>query len=461
METVQLLITDEPDRNALRALLEQQYDVRVRETVEPADCHITDDRTFPDYRDDLLEHKRSNHPTFTPVLLIWRGDRAATVGGDRDTTEDGITLVDDIVSAPIKKQILFRSIDNLVVRRQQSRSLARKYEASEARFEALFAAIPDMAFVLDEDDRLTAVNDEFCEVLSTTRADVVGQSLPEIDGLDIVETAPDVGGHHQADRTVRVDGLHGETRHATLSLQRVAVGGTDYTVGVLTDITELKEKTERLEEFTSIVAHDLRNPLQVAQARAEFIEDSFEECEEHFHAINRSHQRMEELTNKLMRVARTDSDNVSLSEATVGDIARQAWQTVVTNEADLVTEQAETTTVRADREQLLELFENLFRNAIEHGGDDVTVRVGTLNDGFYVEDDGPGFPTDGREKVLEMGYTTETQGTGLGLGIVTEIVDAHKWEVRVTDSTDGGARIEIYGVGETSAASSSAGQRTD
>jgi len=446
METVQLLIEDEPDRNALRALLEQQYDVRVDETIQSADCHITDDRTLPDYCDELLEHKRSNHPTFTPVLLIWRGDRSATVGTDRDTTEDGITLVDDIVSAPIRKQILFRSIDNLVVRREQSRSLARKYEASEARFEALFAAIPDMAFVLDEDDRLMAVNDEFCDVLATTRAAVIGQSLSEIRGLDMERDA-DVEAPHQSERIVRVNNRHGETRYATLSLQRVAVGGADYTVGVLTDITELKQKTERLEEFTSIVAHDLRNPLQVAQARSEFVDATLDEHEDHFQAISRSHQRMEELTNKLLRVARTDSDDISPSETTIADIAHEAWQTVVTDDAELVVDGAETT-VRADTEQLTELFENLFRNAVEHGGEDVTVRVGGLSDGFYVEDDGPGVPPENRDKILEMGYTTETQGTGLGLGIVVEIADAHTWEVSVTESVEGGARFEISGVSE-------------
>ena len=447
MDTVQLLISDEPDRNALRALLEQQYDVRIDETIQPADCHITDDRTLPDYRDGLLEHKRSNHPTFTPVVLIWRGDRSATVGTDRDTTEDGITLVDDIVSAPIKKQILFRSIDNLVVRREQSQSLARKYEESEARFEALFAAIPDMAFVLDEGERLIEVNDEFCDILSATRTEVIGAPLSAVPGLDMAGVA-DVATDGQSERIVRVNTRRGETRYATLSLQRVEVDGADYTVGVLTDITELKQKTERLEEFTSIVAHDLRNPLQVAQARSEFVDDTLDDHEDHFQAISRSHQRMEELTNKLLRVARTDGEDITLTEMTIEAVARDAWQTVVTNDAALVAEGSEAVTVRADREQLTELFENLFRNAIEHGGDNVTVRVGGLSDGFYVEDDGPGVPPKDREKILEMGYTTETQGTGLGLGIVVEIADAHTWEVSVTESVEGGARFEFIGISD-------------
>jgi signal transduction histidine kinase len=91
-------------------------------------------------------------------------------------------------------------------------------------------------------------------------------------------------------------------------------------------------------------------------------------------------------------------------------------------------------------------LENLFRNAIEHGGEDVTIRVGGLSDGFYVEDDGPGIPEDARDEVFEVGYSTSPNGTGFGLNIVKEIVEAHGWEIGVTAGMDGGARFEITGV---------------
>jgi signal transduction histidine kinase len=94
------------------------------------------------------------------------------------------------------------------------------------------------------------------------------------------------------------------------------------------------------------------------------------------------------------------------------------------------------------------VLENLFRNAIEHGRSDVTIRVGTLSDetGFYVEDDGPGIPSDTRDEVFEQGYSTADDGTGFGLSIVREIAEAHGWEISATDSAEGGARFEIRGV---------------
>jgi len=94
-----------------------------------------------------------------------------------------------------------------------------------------------------------------------------------------------------------------------------------------------------------------------------------------------------------------------------------------------------------------QLLENLLRNAVEHGGDTVTITVGGLNDGFYFEDDGPGIPENERNNVFETGYSTAKGGTGFGLSIVKQIATAHGWEICVTEGSEGGARFEIRGVG--------------
>jgi signal transduction histidine kinase len=76
----------------------------------------------------------------------------------------------------------------------------------------------------------------------------------------------------------------------------------------------------------------------------------------------------------------------------------------------------------------------------------VTVTVGKREAGFYVADDGQGIPEADREQVFEPGYSTGTEGTGYGLQIVRQIGTAHGWDVRVTESDEGGARFEIVGV---------------
>jgi nitrogen fixation/metabolism regulation signal transduction histidine kinase len=85
-------------------------------------------------------------------------------------------------------------------------------------------------------------------------------------------------------------------------------------------------------------------------------------------------------------------------------------------------------------------------DAVEHGSSDpLTVRVGVVDRGFYVEDTGPGIPADERDAVFDRGYSTN-DGTGLGLTIVQAIAEAHGWSAAVVDGADGGARFEFSGV---------------
>jgi PAS domain S-box-containing protein len=205
---------------------------------------------------------------------------------------------------------------------------------------------------------------------------------------------------------------------------------------------ELERQNERLDRFTGVVSHDLRNPLQVAAARIELAQ---EECasEQLVDAAN-ALERMDTLVEDLLTIARggkqvTDPDTVSLADA-----IRDCKRSVETDGAELIVETDRT--IRADASRLKQILENLIRNAVDHGGGSVTVRIGELDDGFYVADDGPGIPPDERADIFEAGYSATEDGTGFGLNIVREIVDAHGWTVRVTEGSDGGARFEIAGV---------------
>jgi signal transduction histidine kinase len=229
-------------------------------------------------------------------------------------------------------------------------------------------------------------------------------------------------------------------------------------LGFSLDITErkryeqrLKRQNERLAEFANIVSHDLRNPLNVAAGRLELFQRDHDT--EHLEAVERAHDRMGELIDDLLGLARYGQRVEGVERVTLDDCLDRAWGSVRTDDATLrVRTDA---TPLADSGRLQQLFENLFRNAIEHSStsalpdsteEGVTVTVGDLDGGFFVEDDGPGIPESAREQVFERSYTTTEDGTGFGLAIVAEIVDAHGWEIRVTDGEAGGARFEITGV---------------
>jgi PAS domain S-box-containing protein len=205
---------------------------------------------------------------------------------------------------------------------------------------------------------------------------------------------------------------------------------------------KLTRQNERLEEFTSVVSHDLRNPLNLAMTSLELVSD---ECDsEHVDKVERGHEQMDTLIENLLTLAKegetvSESDTVDLAA-----LSRDCWETVATGSATLHVEID--ASVQAKRSRLRQLLTNLFRNAIEHGGSDVTVRIGELDDGFFVGDDGPGISPEKRNRVFENGYTTADDGTGFGLSIVDDVVTAHGWGIDIAEGTAGGARFEIRDV---------------
>ena len=205
---------------------------------------------------------------------------------------------------------------------------------------------------------------------------------------------------------------------------------------------ELQRQNGRLEEFVSVVSHDLRNPLNVATGRLDLARD---DCDsDHLDTVERAHDRMAALIEDLLTLAREDETATDLASIDPASTVRECWANVETGEATLTVNLDRP--ILADERRLRQLFENLVHNAVEHGGDGVTVTVGQVDDGFFLEDDGVGIPAGRRESVFEAGYSTGDEGTGFGLRIAKQVAAAHGWEIRATEGRDGGARFEVTGV---------------
>jgi GAF domain-containing protein len=205
----------------------------------------------------------------------------------------------------------------------------------------------------------------------------------------------------------------------------------------------LERENERLSKFASVVSHDLRNPLSVAQGHLQVL-DAGDADDETVAEIAAALDRMEALIEDVLTLARDgevvdDPEVVSLPAA-----ATEAARVVDAPDITLDVPR-DTPSVRADPERLRTILENLFRNSVEHG-DASSIRV-SVDDGIlFVADDGTGIPVDDRESVFEHGFTTNEDGTGFGLAIVEEIADAHGWTVSLPASDTGGARFELHGV---------------
>ncbi|MFB6156596.1 MAG: sensor histidine kinase [Haloferacaceae archaeon] len=240
---------------------------------------------------------------------------------------------------------------------------------------------------------------------------------------------------------------------------------------------DLDRRNERLERVAEVLAHDVRNPLAVASGYVDraMATGDVGELDPAADALARA----DRLVDDVLALARHGPADLNVRAVDVATVARSAWDAVETGAATL--DVGDPGEVGADEGRLRELFENLFRNCVEHGStgsragpdgsvehgstgnrpaagdgvergtvgggtadDAVTVSVGTLDDGrgFYVADDGPGIPADERDEVFEWGYTTRSDGTGFGLAIVEHIAGLHGWTVSAA-SADSGARFEI------------------
>ncbi|WP_231753911.1 HAMP domain-containing sensor histidine kinase [Natronomonas sp. CBA1123] len=220
---------------------------------------------------------------------------------------------------------------------------------------------------------------------------------------------------------------------------------------------DLRAENRRLERLVRTFGHDLRGQLMVASGHLELAREETD-ATDHLDAIDRAHDRIEALVEDVSALV-DDGGVVGEREPLVLErLVEDCWAAVETTGATVVVDADRA--VRADASRLSQVFENLFRNAVEHGApssrtltDDaettaLTVTVGLLPNetGVFVEDDGPGIPAERREDVFEAGVSTDEGGTGLGLAIVRDVVGAHGWDIEVTEGSDGGARFEITGV---------------
>ncbi len=221
---------------------------------------------------------------------------------------------------------------------------------------------------------------------------------------------------------------------------------------------------ERHREFTSLVNHDLRNPLTVASGYLQSVRTEIddEELAPLLDEVQAAHRRMGEFVESAVTLARTGSHVEEAEAVPVSDVAWQAWGEAGTNDASLSV--VDDGRIRVDHDRLLVALEHVFRNSVIHGSSDgspgadggpdrpaVEVRVGSLPDGdgsgLYVADDGPGIPADRRDQVFDAGYTTTDDRPGLGLTIVAGVADAHRGSVHLTESDRGGTRVELAGIG--------------
>jgi PAS domain S-box-containing protein len=426
---------------------------------------------------------------FDTLLTVPVGDDVVFQLAADDADDDGEFDGDDRRLAELLGSHLEETLDRIDV--------TETLRAERDRLLALFTNVPDPAIAydyVDGDPVVRQVNEAFEATFGYDPETVIGESIDDY----IVPPDADAEAEELNEQLQRGENVRREVTRVTadgprhfilhvIPIRLDAENAAGY--AIYTDVTDRREReetlrrqNERLDEFASIVSHDLRNPLSVADGYVDLARETGDD--DHLDRVADAIDRMDELVEDLLSLAREgrsvgDTESVSLAA-----VAREAWESVDTGAATLTVESD--ATLEANRTRLRELFENVFRNSVEHGstgsrtesGDSVehgstsgragsddgadrgraatdeplSVRVGAGTfgaegespaDGFYVEDDGVGLPEEDLDRVFESGFTTDESGTGLGLAISERIAEAHGWTVTARAGEDGGARFEF------------------
>lgn len=413
----------------------------------------SDQEVFADVVDDIIEDRGGYHSVTENVRKD--GERVVCEWHNRVVTdEDGAVVA------------IFSQFDDITEQREQE----RQNEQRRHRLEQILKTVPGCVVQLDADGQFVFANERAEEVLGLDSDDVTDRTyndpkwkLRGPDGDDIPDEQLPFRQVRETGEPVYGERLDIEWPDGTRKLLLVngapvfgEGGNFESAVFSLVDVTdqqereaELERQNDRLDEFAGVVSHDLKTPLQTAQGRLELATG---ECDsEHLSLVADAHDRMEAIIDSLLWLAR-EGQTVGTTEAVdLRALVEQTWALVESDagEATLLLELSDGQTLgelRAHRERLRQLFENVFNNAVIHGGEGVTVSVGLLDEGFYVEDDGPGIPERERETVFDTGYSSVESGTGFGLRIVEQVAQGHGWSVRATAGSEGGARFEFTGV---------------
>jgi two-component system, NtrC family, sensor histidine kinase HydH len=223
------------------------------------------------------------------------------------------------------------------------------------------------------------------------------------------------------------------------------------------------ERLAALGQMSAGLAHEIRNPLSVIKGSAEMLHEKLDEANP--------------LASELAGYISSETNRLSALVTRFLDFARPLQPELVTQEitplldralaAVLAARKGEDSKVRVERQYEANLplvpldeglceqaFVNLIQNAYDAMGSDggtLQLAVATANAGrrngveVRIEDTGPGIPAELREQIFNPFVTTKKTGVGLGLSIVSRIVDGHHGAIRVEKASGaGGARFVIF-----------------
>jgi two-component system, NtrC family, sensor histidine kinase HydH len=213
------------------------------------------------------------------------------------------------------------------------------------------------------------------------------------------------------------------------------------------------EHLSTLGEMVAGISHEIRNPLGIIKSSSELLKKKmakFDPSNTIPNIIIEESIRLNNIITDFLNFAKPKSPNLTacniedILEKNITFLAAQIKQEGYTIEKHYDENLPE---IAADADMLYQAFLNILINAMQAmpGGGIIHVNIHSADHSvtIVIEDEGEGIPEDLLEKIWDPFFTTKAKGTGLGLGIVKNIVESHEGSVSITNQPDAGSRVAI------------------
>jgi len=211
-------------------------------------------------------------------------------------------------------------------------------------------------------------------------------------------------------------------------------------------------EAERLRAFREVarrVAHEIKNPLTAMRIAVDQLGRTAGQSDRQTMAVD----VLEAETQRLVQLAKEFAEFGRLpegpkSEVDLVDLLMDLGKSAVPSEVDVsVRANGEPCKLVGHYDPLRRAFANLLRNAAEAMGGRGSIEIAVSRDGnglaVTIADHGAGIPDDLRQRVFEPYFTTKSDGTGLGLALVRQTIEAHNGSITVAETPGGGATFSI------------------
>jgi len=456
-----LIVDDDPDLLDLTAtFLEREKDgFTVISQSDPSDAiekmddvavdAIVSDYDMPELNGlELLEAIREEDEAIPFILFTGKGSEDIA----SEAISKGVTDYLEKRTGPEQYSLLANRISNAVEQYHASRALKQ----SQQKFSKVVKNSTDVLGIVDQKGEFKYISPACENTLGYTQAELTGECafdyMPPDDRQEAMNEFFDAIENPDKEPMIEFRFEDPDGGWTIVEARGKNLFDDDFINGFVVnarDIGELKERerelkqqNEQLQDMRKMLSHDLQSPVSVASESLFLYRDSGDE--KWLEKAETAVHRMDEILDNATAFSVDDTSITETETVELRDIVSSVWDTVHTTGARLHIKDSKK--FEADPSRLKQVFENLIRNAIEHSGDEILIKIGTTDEGIYIEDTGPGIDDIEGNDIFESGYTSDPDNTGFGLNIVKQIVVGHGWEISLTEGDDGGARFEIENI---------------